>query len=215
MKNNKVLLNKDKEKTMYRYIEDKINIKNVTILYIFFELFGSSNASKSPLQFIERNFPMFAESTSFLELDFKRIIKILSSSELHIDSEMEVFDAIVSWLGHNKERKVYAKDLILKIRLSLLSDPALKLIIENVSCFVDDFTIINDVVKDKIKGSQFKIKKNVSRYCTYNNFNLVFCGGKSSDIVVRDVYSVKANDLKTVKSYRNLKKADNGMKLFA
>ena len=72
IKNNKVFLNKDEEKTMYRCIENKINIKNVTALYNFFELFNSLNASKLPLQFIERSFPMFAESTSFLELDFKR-----------------------------------------------------------------------------------------------------------------------------------------------
>ena len=153
MKNNKVLLNKDEEKTMFRCIEDKINNKNVAALYNFSELFSSSNASKRLLQFIERSFPTIVDSMSFLELDFKRISKILSSSELNIDSEMEVFNAIVSWLGHNKERKIYAKDILLKVRLSLLSDPALKFIIKNISCFIDDSTVIIDVVKDKVKGS--------------------------------------------------------------
>ena len=92
---------------------------------------------------------MFVDSTSFLELDFKHISKILSSSELNIDSEMEVFNAIVSWLGHNKERSKYAKGLFLKVRLLLLSDPALELISEKISCFVDDFAFINEVITEK------------------------------------------------------------------
>ena len=73
IKDYKVLLIKDEEKTMYRCIEDKIKIKNVAALYNFSELFSSSNASKPPLQFLERHFLMFVESTSFLEFDFKRI----------------------------------------------------------------------------------------------------------------------------------------------
>ena len=82
---------------------------------------------------------MFVDSNSFLKLDFKSVSRILSSSELNIDSEMEVFNVIVSWLGHNKERSKYAKGIFLKVRLSLLSDPALKLITEKISCFIDIF----------------------------------------------------------------------------
>ena len=62
---------------------------------------------------------------------------------------MEVFNAAVSWLEYKKERKVYAKDLILKIRLSLLSDPSQKLITESILCFTDDSTFINDVTIEK------------------------------------------------------------------
>ena len=206
LKDDKVILIEDNGREIYKLIESKRNIKNVAVLYFISQLFNCSVVSKELMQFIERCFPMFVDCTSFLDLDFKIILKIFSSSELHIDSEMQVFNAVVSWLGYKKERKVYAKDLILKIRLSLLSDPALKLIIENIAFFIDDYTFINDVVKDKVKGSQFKKTKKVSRYCTNNYFNIVLCGGRNSDTVVRDVYSVKVHDLKTVKKLPNLKK---------
>ena len=205
LKDDKVILIEDNGREIYKLIESKRNIKNVAVLYFISQLFNCSVVSKELMQFIERCFPMFVDCTSFLDLDFKIILKIFSSSELHIDSEMQVFNAVVSWLGYKKERKVYAKDLILKIRLSLLSDPALKLIIENIAFFIDDYTFINDVVKDKVKGSQFNKTKTISRYCTNNNFHIVFCGGKVSGTLVRDVYSVKAYDLKTVEKLSNLK----------
>ena len=81
---------------VYRCIEDKINIKNVAALFSFSEIFSSSNSSKLPLHFIECCFPMFGDSTSFLELDFKRIFKTFSSSKLNIDSELNIFNAIMS-----------------------------------------------------------------------------------------------------------------------
>ena len=70
---------------------------------------------------IERCFRFIVDNSLFLLLDFICILKITSSSQLNIDSELEVFNAVVSWLDYDKQRNVYAKDLILKIRLLLLS----------------------------------------------------------------------------------------------
>ena len=67
------MLNRVIEKELYKTVEGKIGTKNVAALYNFSQLFSSSNASKPPLQFIERCFPMFIDSISFLELDFKHI----------------------------------------------------------------------------------------------------------------------------------------------
>ena len=150
-KENKIKLNEVIEKELYKTVEVKIGTNNVAALYNFSQLYSSSNASKPPLQFIERCFQMFVDCTSFLELDLKLISKILSSSELNIDSEMEVFNAVVSWLEYKKERKIYAKDLFLKVRLCFLSDPALKLIKEKISCLIDDFAFINEVITEKKK----------------------------------------------------------------
>ena len=200
------MLNGVIEKELYKAVEGKINTNYVAALYNFSQLFSSSNASKPPLQFIECCFQMFVDSSSFLELDLKLISKVLSSSELNIDSEMQVFNAVVSWLGHNEKRSKYAKYLFLKVGIFLLSDPALKLIKEKVSCIIDDFPFINKVIKEKNLGPHSKSMKNVCRYCTHKNFNIFFCGGMSSFKVVRDVYSVKADELKTVKNLPILKK---------
>ena len=56
---------------------------------------------------------MIADTVNFLELDFIIIKKILSSSGLNIDSELQVFNAADSWLCHDiTERRKYAKELL-------------------------------------------------------------------------------------------------------
>ena len=86
------------------------------------------------MSLIEQCFSMFADSEIFLELEFNYIIKIISSSGLNIDSELQVFNAADSWLSHDiTERSKYAKDLLSKVRLPLLSISALKQVLNRVS----------------------------------------------------------------------------------
>ena len=139
------------ETEVFNLIEENLTITNVVCLYYIPQLFNSSKLSKSPKLLVERCFPMIVNSTSFIELDFKHVAKILSSSELNIDSEMEVFNAITSWLSHDKERNKYAKRLFIKIRLSLLSDHALKIVSDKISSYVGDFWNLKNLFQTKVK----------------------------------------------------------------
>ena len=109
LKENKIMFNEDKE--VYRSIEDKISLQNVLALYQLSQVFKFSNKRKPPIFFIERCFPIVSESQNFLNLDYKCVAKIISSSYLNIDSELEIFNAVVSWLCNKKERYTYAKHL--------------------------------------------------------------------------------------------------------
>ena len=62
-------------------------------LYRLSSTFDLSNTIIVSMSLIEQCFSMFADSDSFLEIEFKYIRKILSSSELNIDSELQVFNA--------------------------------------------------------------------------------------------------------------------------
>ena len=168
------MLNGNIETEVLNLIEENLTITNVVCLYYIPQLFNSSKLSKSPKLLVERCFPMIVNSTSFIELDFKHVAKILSSSELNIDSEMEVFNAITSWLSHDKERNKYAKRLFIKIRLSLLSDHALKFVSEKISYFVEDLSEIKELISKESKISHSNKSKITSRYCNQNNFNK-FC----------------------------------------
>ena len=205
IKESKVLFSEDIGQEFYNCFEDKIKSKNAAALYCFSRLFNSSILSKPTLQFIERCFLTVVDSMSFLQLDFNCISKILSSSHLNIDSELEIFNAIISWLDNNKKRNMYAKRLILNIRLSLLSVPALSLISEKISFYIDDLSFVNEIISKKSKALDFKLTKTVSRYCDQNKFNLVLCGGLKSGTVARDVYIFKANDSNNVTSLPQLK----------
>ena len=70
---------------------------------------------------------MVGDTQNFLELDYFLVAKILASSDLVITSEVEVYNAADRWLKYKiEERRKFAKHLLLKVRLPLLSDNTLQ-----------------------------------------------------------------------------------------
>ena len=150
------------------------------------------------LRLIERWFTTSADSKDFLELDFTLVAAILNSSELLIDSELQVFRAMNAWLNHNIiERSKYAKYLLQRVRLSLLTVPALEnILIKSLWISEDDeyFNIINEVIRNKklLHSSELK---SINRYCSQDNFNILFVGGKNiKNDIVRSAFTVNANN---------------------
>ena len=90
----------------------------------------------------------------------------------------------------------------MKIRVSSLSGPALKLITEKISCFIDDFAFLNEA---KNKESHSKNMKTVSRYCNQINFNIFFFGGMNTINFLSNVYSLIADDFKIIPNLPKLK----------
>ena len=93
LKFNTPLLNEDVENKFLYYFERKLNIHNVVTLYKISVLFMLQSLVDKTLRFIERCFTIVSETESFLELSFHDMKKILSSNELHISSELQIFDA--------------------------------------------------------------------------------------------------------------------------
>lgn len=58
--------------------------------------------------FIRRNFTLVITSDEFLDLEISSLIEILSSDELHIDSEEVIFEAAICWLNYAISRQTCA-----------------------------------------------------------------------------------------------------------
>ena len=184
---------------MCKGIKDRINIKNVAALYYLSYVFHFPRVFKPAFQLMERCFPMLVDSKSFLELGYKSVLKILSSSNLNIDSELEVFNAVVMWLSHLKERGKHAKNLLFTVRLSLLTISALKHVKCKYSSFIDDFTFIDNLISEKIKSPRVLDFKSQTRFSEQGKFDIMVCGGKY-DNALRDAYSISSDNLKLVKT---------------
>ena len=124
------------------------------------ELFGSTSLADLAMSCIERCFLLLADSQSFLELEYKYVALILKSSELYIDSELQVFNAANLWLFHKiEERTKHAKNILQRVRLSLLSAPTLnsllleKFFVENSSFSTIDecAELIKEALENKNK----------------------------------------------------------------
>ena len=165
-------------------VEDKI--KQVTTHYQFAKLFRLTKLSEKSFGYIQRCFEMVVETQNFLELDFTFVAKILSSSGLHITSEVQVFDAVDDWINYNKqERSKFAENLLLKVRLTLLLGDDLNILLNKSSSFSG-----NEEFAARIKNILHKKKENVqqispiwlkTRYCTQNRFGILICGGNDGN----------------------------------
>ena len=144
--------------------------------------------SNNCFKYIERCFLRVAESKNFLELDYALIKKILSSSELHITSELEIMKIADSWLRHDyNQRSKFAKDLFLTVRLPLLSMSVLKKVLgrsyntRNSTVFQSNdecLEISTKIFENREEFFRDRPKHSYkTRYCSQEKFSILVCEG--------------------------------------
>ena len=152
---NSLLLSENLEKQDSMKIKNEINYRNVTLFYQLAKSFKCVKLTRSTLCFIERFFTIVSETQSFLRLELKEVLIIFASSELNVDSEMEILNSIEKWVEFNYEkRNIFVKKLLLKVRLHLLRPSAL-----------------NSLFSKKIFKNSNAFPPN--RFCTQNMFEIV------------------------------------------
>ena len=151
---------------------------------------------------------MLIDNKSFLELEYNLISKILANSKLLITSEIEVYKAANRWLNHNiEERSKYAEDLLLKVRLHLLSTETKRHLLKD-SAFLTKYDgcvkILNKILECKV-NCFYRSSSNyqTSRYCSQKYFKLLVCGGYNSETYVTysNVSCIDVNKLGVVEAY--------------
>ena len=207
------MLNEHENQTISNFRKVKMTVHNVVTFYSLAKLYNLALIFASSMSFIERLFPMIVETQNFLHLDFNLVAKILDSSELNIHSEVEIINAANTWLKQNsEERSKYAKQLLLKVRLSLLSREAVKHVLEKVSLFSfyksnDCVNMLKTVLADKKYFQHSLTVYYTGRYCSQNKYNLLICGGfdERLDEVVSKVHQVNGNDMNNPKHLTQMK----------
>ena len=204
LKHMAIFLDKDSDKKACNYIEYTINVENVIVFYtIFAGIFRPKYLTKFTTNYIERCFTMVVETNKFLELDSSLVKKILHSSELHITSELQVFNAAEAWINYNiKERIRFAKYLLLAVRLPLLSDAALNYLLNKKSsiCEIHKCRSIVQSVLLHNKNSIYNQSSNsfTSRYCNQNMFN-IFISEMPKDS--KNLKQIDCKDFNSIKTY--------------
>ena len=136
---NKLSLKKDANSKICTPTFEILQIKNAAIVHQFANLFSLLDLCKTTLRFIECCFTVVSNNESFNQLDYNLISKIFASSSLLITSEIEVFKVAEIWLNYNiKERRKYAKNILLKVRLHLLSKDTLQQLLDDSTFFKKD-----------------------------------------------------------------------------
>ena len=121
---------------------------------------------------------------------------------MKVDSELEVLNAADDWLSCKYEdRRMHAHDLLLKIRLHLLSNHCLDSILAGPTSFtkVDSCVkILREVLKKKniiLKKKPSKIY--LSRFCCQDSFKINVSGGEINKEHTNSVVEIDSKNFKT------------------
>ena len=206
----KVYFDETLEGNMCKQLKDKLSVVNVSLYYKLSKLFNLSTLKDVFFRYMERCFLMVAETRNFLELDFPLVKNILYSSELHITSELEVCSVADEWISYNTEvRSKFAKHLLLTLRLSLLSEPALNYVLSKMSslCKLDECrAIINNVLLDRESFIKKQSNDNItSRYCNQSLFNILVCENSKEG---RNLKQIDYEDVNSTKTYDTIENKD-------
>ena len=179
LKSKSLFLDEDTKIKPCQVMNKKVKIHSAAFYYQLSRIFYVPSLSKKMFSYIERCFTMLVETKSFVELDFSSVSRILASSSLQIDSEVEVYNSINKWLSYNiEERGKFAKQLLFYVRLNLLSDHCLNNLLKESTCISMNDACI-EVLKNRNKKQIEPIYRNKRRYYGHSNFNIVICGGLS------------------------------------
>ena len=210
MKEKKILLLNDIEHENFKRIKKKVGNRNVATFYQIANIFSFTELQIFSMCYIERCFPIVCKKNNFRNLSFYLIEKIISSSELRIDSEMEVFNAINNWIRHDLKEKIkFSSKLLSKVRFNLISADALKSISESDEYFskIDDCV---SILTNALKNNKSSVKNKLSRYCTQSMYSIILSGGyinQLNDIIVsnatNEINARNFNNVKYINSLNN------------
>ena len=136
------LLIPELKKLSGRFLEQQMAKSNCISTFYFAEIHQCDELVTKTSEFIHANFASVAEMEEFLNLEAKEVERWISSDEISVAVEADVFKIVLKWIEQNKsERKAWFEQLFRHVRLAFLSRDFLldvvtnELMEENLDCF--------------------------------------------------------------------------------
>ena len=145
-----------------KFLAATLNTSNCISTYRFAERCHCEELVSDAANFIHANFINVAKTEEFLKMSSDEVNNWISSDEIDVSSEEDVFKIILSWIDHDKsERKKYFADLFRQVRLVYVSrDYLFNDIVAND--LVNDHECCLELVKDAMKAIDSKNSGNIS-----------------------------------------------------
>ena len=181
----------------------KVDFDNACFNYEFSDLVGHDHLHTCAFEYIQRWFSALVKSGKHLDLRFDLFSKLLSSQGLNITCELEVSDSADAWMKYDASRRSrFAKDLIKKVRLPLLSSAALNTLLNDTTTF-SKCPHSQQYIRKAICNSKDRTLDPASidcrnRYCAQQNFDIIISGEMHGDWKRFYVHKHEENDYESV-----------------
>ena len=130
---------------------DKLNASNSISTYRFAERYRCKEVVSGTRNFIHANFTAVSKTKDFLSLSSEEVKMWISSDEINVSVEEDVFKIIVAWIdSEESERKKYFPELFCEVRLVYISREFLNSDIMTNDLVTDNEACMN-LVKDALK----------------------------------------------------------------
>ena len=162
-----------------QFLERQMSKSNCISTFYFAEIYQCNELITNTRKFIHANFASVAEMDEFLNLEAKEVERWISSDEISVAVEEDVFEIVLKWIEQNKsERKASFDQLFRHVRLPFLSRDFLIDVVTN-ELVEGNFDCLK-LISKAIKLTGFSSKENLSQSPRkgLETRAIVACGGK-------------------------------------
>ncbi|XP_053602255.1 kelch-like ECH-associated protein 1B isoform X1 [Plodia interpunctella] len=109
------------------FLERQLDPSNAIGIANFAEQHGCAELKQKANNFIERHFTQVCQEEEFLQLTAPELINLVRKDELNVGEEREVYNAVISWVKYDEDRRHSRMEHILKaVRCQYLTPNFLK-----------------------------------------------------------------------------------------
>ena len=162
-----------------RFLEGELSNKNCISTFYFAEKYQCNELLTNSRGFIYENFACVAEMDEFLSLEAKEVERWISTDEIVVKAELDVFKIVQKWVEHSKsERKAAFEELFRHVRLVFLSRDYLLSVVTNE--LVRDNGVCLKLISNAIQLTAFSNEHDLpqSPRKGLETRAIVACGGK-------------------------------------
>ena len=159
------------------FLKEKVTVQNCVFNYYFASKYHCTELTEICCSVINLNFSDVLKTDDFLNLDMKQVMEWVSSDDINVRAEEEVFTGIVDWVSHNRsEREVCFPDLIRQVRLRPSSQDILLKKLVNEDLVTTNIECMNFVLRSIIESDESLSRE--PRNCLKVQVEGIFlCGG--------------------------------------
>ena len=167
-------------------LKEAVSTENCLFDYYFAEKYECVELKEKCREVINSNFSVVMETEDFLNLDVKQVMEWVSSDDIIVNAEEDIFKGIVKWVSRNKsEREDYFLELLSQVRMTSVSQnfllnqlPKEELVISNSKIGLN---FVLDAVKRKLSETDEKAIQQQPRKCLLIHTEGIFlCGGRKT-----------------------------------
>ena len=164
-------------------LKEVVSTQNCLFNYYFAEKYEVVELKEKCREVINENFSVVMETEDFLNLDMKQVMEWVSSDDVIVNAEEDIFQGIVKWVSHDKsEREKYFPGLLHLIRLSSISHDFLLNTLVKEELMTENPTFCLNFVVNAMKlvlSSSDRGASQLPRKCQETHIDGIFvCGGK-------------------------------------